>query len=216
MQIKNSEFNSLLNLWKKKFLNSNLKILKIKIYKILSRKNIKFLSALIDVKLKSKFHKSIQRFCLLVPESVVIVPILIFKKKKYTMMIEQQRIDEGKIALEFAAGAIHHNESIKDAVKKEINEELLLNINKKEIKMLYHKGVRMDPSMTSSKAFFFYFIKKIDKNFFNSYQNKFSGVKSLGEFLKIKIIDINKLKNINTSSAIIGLKFVEDKFGKSK
>lgn len=81
MQIKNSEFNSLLNLWKKKFLNSNLKILKIKIYKILSRKNIKFLSALIDVKLKSKFHKSIQRFCLLVPESVVIVPILIFKKK---------------------------------------------------------------------------------------------------------------------------------------
>ena len=132
------------------------------------------------------------------------------------MMIEQQRIDEGKIALEFAAGAIHDNESIKDAAQKEINEELLLNINKKEIKMLYNSGVRMDPSMTSSKAFFLYFIKKIDKRFFYSYQNKSSGVKNLGEFLKIKIINWNKVKNFNTSSAVIGLKFFEDKFGKCK
>jgi len=216
MQIKNSEFNSLLNLWKKKFLNSNQKILKIKTYNILSRKNIKFLSALIDVKLKNKLHKPIQRFCLLVPESVVIVPILIFKKKKYTMMVEQQRIDEGKVALEFAAGAIHKNESIIDAVQKEIYEELQLNIKKKEIKMLNNRGIRMDPSMTTSKAFFFYFTKKIDKNFFYTYQNKASGVKSLGEFLKIKIINFNKVKNINTSSAVIGLKFFEDKFGKYK
>lgn len=214
MTEKNSEFTYFLNQWKIRFLNSKSKILDIKTHIILSRKKIKFLSALIDVKIKRKFQKPIHRFCLLVPESVVIVPILIYKKKKFTMMVEQQRVDDGITAIEFAAGAIHKNESIKDAAQKEILEELKININKTELKILNKKGVRMDPSMSSSKAYFFYFIKKINKNFFNTYKNRLSGVRSLGEFLKIKIIDLKKVKNIDTSSAIIGLKFIEDKFGK--
>ena len=130
------------------------------------------------------------------------------------MMVEQQRVDDGIAAIEFAAGAIHKNESIKDAAQKEILEELKININKTELKILNKKGVRMDPSMSSSKAYFFYFIKKINKNFFNTYKNRLSGVRTLDEFLKIKIIDLKKVKNIDTSSAIIGLKFIEDKFGK--
>ncbi len=81
MKKKNNEFNYFLSQWKKKFENSKNKILNIKVFNILSRKKIKFLSALIDVKFKSKNQGSIQRFCLLVPESVVIVPILIYKKK---------------------------------------------------------------------------------------------------------------------------------------
>ena len=214
MAEKNSEFTYFLNQWKIRFLNSKSKILDIKTHNILSRKKIKFLSALIDVKLKRKLQKPIHRFCLLVPESVVIVPILIYKKKKFTMMVEQQRVDDGIAAIEFAAGAIHKNESIKDAAQKEILEELKININKTELKILNKKGVRMDPSMSSSKAYFFYFIKKINKNFFNTYKNRLSGVRTLDEFLKIKIIDLKKVKNIDTSSAIIGLKFIEDKFGK--
>ena len=214
MKKRNSEFSYLIKKWKKKFVKSDYKIQKIRIYKILSRKNINFLSALIDIKFKNKLNRSIDRFCLIVPESVVIVPILILKNKKYTMMIEQQRIDEGQKALEFAAGAIHTNETIILAAQKEIYEELDLKIDKKEIKMLKKFGVRMDPSMTTSKAYFFYFIKKIDKDFLKSYENRFSGLGRLGEYLKIKNIDLKKLKNINTSSAIIGLKFIEDKFGK--
>ena len=118
MTEKNSEFTYFLNQWKIRFLNSKSKILDIKTHNILSRKKIKFLSALIDVKLKRKLQKPIHRFCLLVPESVVIVPILIYKKKKFTMMVEQQRVDDGIAAIEFAAGAIHKNESIKDAAQK--------------------------------------------------------------------------------------------------
>ena len=167
MKKKNTEFIYYLNQWKKKFINSKNKIQKIKIFNILSRKEINFLSALIDVKFQSENRNSVNRFCLLVPESVVIVPILIYKKKKFTMMVEQQRIDDGNIALEFAAGAINRNESIINAAKKEVLEELKLNINKTDLKYFHKKGVRMDPAMTTSKAYFFYFIKKIDKNFFD-------------------------------------------------
>ena len=131
-------------------------------------------------------------------------------------MVEQQRVDDGNIALEFAAGAINKNENIVNAAKKEVLEELKLNINNVDLKYFHKKGVRMDPAMTTSKAYFFYFIKNIDKNFFNSYKNRLSGVRNHGEFLKIKIINLNKLKNINTSSAIIGSKFLEEKFGKIK
>ena len=81
MKKKNTEFNYFLNHWKKKFKNSKNQILKIKIFNILSRKDINFLSALIDVKFKSGNQKPVSRFCLLVPESVVIVPILIYKRK---------------------------------------------------------------------------------------------------------------------------------------
>ena len=81
MRKKNTEFNYFLSQWKKKFQNSKNKILKIKIFNILSRKEISFLSALIDVEFRSKNQTPVNRFCLLVPESVVIVPILIYKKK---------------------------------------------------------------------------------------------------------------------------------------
>ena len=214
MKKKNIEFTYFLSHWKKKFKNSKNKIIKIKIFNILTRKEINFLSALIDVKFQSKNRTPINRFCLLVPESVVIVPILIYKKKKFTMMVEQQRIDDGNIALEFAAGAISRNESIINAAKKEVLEELKLNINKTDLKYFHKKGVRMDPAMTTSKAFFFYFKKNIDKKFFSAYKNRLSGVRNHGEFLKIKIVNLKRLKNINTSSAIIGSKFIEEKFGK--
>ena len=214
MKKKNIEFTYFLSHWKKKFKNSKNKILKIKIFNILSRRDINFLSALIDVKFKSENQKPVSRFCLLVPESVVIVPILIYKRKKFTMMVEQQRIDDGNIALEFAAGAINRNESIINAAKKEVLEELKININKTDLKYFQKKGVRMDPAMTTSKAYFFYFVKKIDKIFFSAYKNRLSGVRNHGEFLKIKIVNFKKLKNINTSSAIIGSKFIEEKFGK--
>ena len=44
-------------------------------------------------------------------------------------MIEQQRIDEGLKAIEFAAGAIHKNEKLIHAAQKEIYEELDLKID---------------------------------------------------------------------------------------
>lgn len=62
--------------------------------------------------------------------------------------------------------------------------------------------------MKKKNTKFIYFIKKITKIFFCAYKNRFSGVRNPREFLKIKVVNLKKLKNINTSSTIIGLKFI--------
>jgi 8-oxo-dGTP pyrophosphatase MutT (NUDIX family) len=205
-----NELSYNLKKWKKRF-QGKTKLFKLKKYKIIKRKKINFLSALFDTKIKTSSGKVIDRFCLLVPESVVIVPVLDFKNKNYTMMVYQQRVDDGTLALEFPAGAIQKNESPIAAARKEIIEELNLDIKLKNIKKLCNFPVRMDPSMTTNRAYFYYFKKKIDKNFFLKYQNSNSGNEKMNEFLKIKILNFDKLKKVDTSSAIIGLKLIKDK-----
>lgn len=208
----NVELNYLINNLKNRFKKSQYKINDLKIYKVISRKGINFLCAFTDINFKRKFQKSFRRLCLVVPESVVIVPILIYKNKKFTMMISQQRVDDGSPSLEFPAGAIHFKDTPKKSAKNEINEELKLDIKTNDIKKLTDKVIRIDPSMTTHRAHFFYFIKKVEKDFFRAYHNLDSGDKTLGENLKIKILSFKEVKKINTSSAIIGLKLLENKF----
>ena len=67
----------------------------------------------------------------------------------------------------------------------------------------------MMPSYNSCLAYFYYFEKNVDKNTLNRINNSCTGQRNLGEKIKVKIIDEEKIKKINTSSILIGLSLYE-------
>ena len=77
---------------------------------------------------------------------------------------------------------------------------------------LWHRKRGIEVVFCPSHEVRLYFIKKVEKDFFRAYHNLDSGDKTLGENLKIKILSFKEVKKINTSSAIIGLKLLENKF----
>ena len=124
-------------------------------------------------------------------------------KKKF-VVIEQFRISQGKETIEFPAGAIKNNQRIQSALD-EIKEEINIQIHKKDLKKLSDKPIMMMPSYNSCLAYFFYFEKKVDQATVNKINNSNAGQRNLGEKIKVKVIDENKIQKINTSSVVIGL-----------
>ena len=53
----------------------------------------------------------------------------------------------------------------------------------------------MMPSYNSCLAYFYYFEKNVDKNTLNRINNSCTGQRNLGEKIKVKIIDEEKIKN---------------------
>ena len=203
--------SKLINKWKKN-INKDKNILKkIKFIKFIIRKNNKIISAFLDTEIITRDKKLVYRAAQIEWPSVIIVPILLCKNVRKTLMVEQFRVGAGKKLYEFPAGIIE-GKNIKLEAIKEIKEELNITIKKRELKKLYNKPIHMLPSSNSAIAHFYYFKKKVTKSFLNKINNTKSGCANDGEHLKIKVVDFNDVKKINTSSALIGLSLINKKF----
>jgi 8-oxo-dGTP pyrophosphatase MutT (NUDIX family) len=125
-------------------------------------------------------------------------------------MIEQFRVGTGEKELEFPGGAIE-NKNILSTAMKETKEELNIHVNKNTLKKLNTKPIKMLASSNSQLVTFFCFKKRVTKNFLKYINNSISGCSNDGEHLKIKVLNFNDVKKINTSSAIIGLSLIKNK-----
>ena len=125
-----------------------------------------------------------------------------------TLLIEQFRVGTGKYTLDFPAGIIEDKNIVVSAIR-EIKEELNISVNKKNLKSLNKDPIRMLPATNTQSSNFFYFKKKVSKNFLKSINNSDSGCADDGEFLKIKVMSLKEAEKINTSSVIIGLSLIK-------
>ena len=157
-----------------------------------------------DTKIKTRNGDIVNRAIILEPASVVIVPVLKIGKTKKFILIKQFRICQGSEVLEFPAGSADKETLIKSAIS-EVQEELNLILKKKDLKYLYPKPIMMSPSYSNSLAYYFYFEKKVNKKFIKEINNKETGIKKHGEKIKTKVLSYRDVKNISTSSVVIGL-----------
>ena len=192
------------NSWKKIIYTNKNKIISSKIVGKVDRGNSAEKLSVLDTKIKTKRGDNLSRAVILESPSVVVVPVLNVSNKKKFIVIEQFRISQGKETIEFPAGAIKNNQKIQSALD-EIKEEINLNIHKKELKKLFYKPIMMMPSYNSCLAYFYYFEKKVDQKTVNKLNNSKAGQRNLGEKIKVKVIDEDKIKKINTSSVVIGV-----------
>lgn len=192
------------NSWKKIIKANKNKIINSKIIGKVDRGNNEEKLSVLDTEIETKKGDRLSRAVILESPSVVVIPVLKVLNKKKFVVIEQFRISQGKETIEFPAGAIKNNQRIQSALD-EIKEEINIQIHKKDLKKLSDKPIMMMPSYNSCLAYFFYFEKKVDQATVNKINNSNAGQRNLGEKIKVKVIDENKIQKINTSSVVIGL-----------
>lgn len=192
-----------------KFYYDWIKIIKKNKNKILSRKilgvvirNKKIRSIFIDVNIKTKKNETFNRSILIDKPGVIIIPVLYFKGKIYTILVKQFRICKGSETYEFPSGQAENNNLLSEAVK-ELQEETDIIISKKEIKKL--DSIQMITSSNSSIANYFYFKKNIDKFFFKKFNHKKTGNNNDNEFISLKIFKFKDLYKIKTANILAGL-----------
>lgn len=195
--------------WKKSLKKNKVKINKIKYISSVNRNNCDFTLSTIDTELVFK-GKNYNRAVQLEGTSVVIIPLLYYKKRIMTVLVSQFRAPLGRYTLEFPSGGAD-SKRLKKSAKNEIFEELGMNISLKDIVKLNKKGIFLLPSNNYARAYFFYFKKYINEKTFKQMSKKTYGKKEEGEFIKLKLLDFKKLLNItNSASVIIGHTLIKD------
>ena len=199
----------LFNIWTNKLKEKKCKLYNYKkIGKIYRNNGEKFFVALYDAKIKNKNSGIVSRYITIVKPSVIIMPILYFNKEIFTMLVSQTRIYDGSEIVEFPAGSIDFGQKPIDAAVSEIQEELNINLKKRNLKKANDKPIMIEPSCTSSTSYFFYFKMKIEKSFFKKFHLKRTGHKMDGEIIKIKVQKINKIHHYNSASIHVGLNLI--------
>ncbi len=187
--------------WKKSLKKNSVKINKIKYKSLVNRNNCDFTISTIDTELVyhgKKYNRAVQ----LEGTSVVIIPILYYKKRIMTVLVSQFRAPLGRYTMEFPSGGAD-SKKLKESAKKEIMEELGMNIPLKNITKLNKKGIFLLPANNYSRAYFFYFKKFINEKTLKQMSKKTYGKKEEGEFIKLKLLDFKNLLNVSDSASVI-------------
>jgi len=187
--------------WKKSLKKNSVKINKIKYKSLVNRNNCDFTLSTIDTELVyhgKKYNRAVQ----LEGTSVVIIPILYYKKRIMTVLVSQFRAPLGRYTMEFPSGGAD-SKKLKESAKKEIMEELGMNIPIKNISKLNKKGIFLLPANNYSRAYFFYFKKFINEKTLKQMRKKTYGKKEEGEFIKLKLLDFKNLLNVSDSASVI-------------
>lgn len=183
--------------------NKKVSIKKINYISCIKRKKGDFSLSTIDTEITYN-DKTYQRAVQLEGKSVVIIPVIKQKNKLKTLLVSQFRAPKASLNLEFPSGKAEHY-SLKKSAQLEIKEEIGLEVSQSILKPLNKKPIYMLPANNFSQVYYFYFIKKVQNDFFNKFKNKTFGKTDEGEHIKLKFVDFSDLLNItNSASVIIG------------
>ena len=187
--------------WKKFLKKNKVKINKIKYKSLIKRNNCDFTLSTIDTELVYK-RKIYKRAVQIEGTSVVIIPLLYYKRRIMTVLVSQFRAPLGRYTLEFPSGGADFKK-LKKSAKNEIFEELGMNISLKDIIKLNKKGIFLLPANNYSRAYFFYFKRIVNEKTLKQMSKKTFGRKDEGEFIKLKLLDFKKLLDVSDSASVI-------------
>ncbi|MFL2886617.1 MAG: hypothetical protein ACJZ4H_01235 [Candidatus Pelagibacter sp.] len=194
--------------WKYLLKKNNVKIKNIKYKSIIKRNNCDFSISTVDSNLIYK-GKTYERVVQLEGASVVIIPLLYYKKKIKTLLVSQFRAPLAGNNFEFPSGSADYK-NLKKSAQKEINEELGIKIDLRNLKKINRKGIFVSAN-NYSKLYYFYFKIKVDKKMLNNFKKNIYGNKSHGEYIKLKLVDFNKfLNNFSSANITVGYSLIKN------
>ena len=198
--------------WKERVESHGNIVKNIDVLATISRKSNSLLYSFLDCKIYTPEGKEIPRCVLLGGDSVVIVPVLtcIDNDEIYTLMIEQRRIIDGDFAIEFPSGSLENlDDDLGKLALQELKEELLLNLNRRDIKPLATGPIKVNPTVEGNLVYFFYFEKSVSNEYLSKMDGRKTGNFSDNEFLRVKVLKMSEVADNLTSSALIGVKLLE-------
>ena len=213
--IKNSTiFNSkIFKQWRKKFNSVDTKITSINIKLIVSRTIETFYLAVLDVTLKKKNSDiSFPRCLILRGDTVIIVPILkcIDDGHIYTILVEQFRIIDGGLSLEFPAGMIDYDIGSKASAIIECKEELNIDINDKDLIPLSNSPFKVCESLMDENVYIYGIKFEMQKDQIYQYHGLKTGDIKQNEFITLKVLKFNEVEKIKSFSTYVAYNLVKN------
>ena len=213
--IKNSMiFNSkIFKQWRKKFNSVDTKITSINLKLIVSRTIETFYLAVLDVTLKKKNSDiSFPRCLILRGDTVIIVPILkcIDDGHIYTILVEQFRIIDGGLSLEFPAGMIDYDIGSKESAIIECKEELNIDINHKDLIPLSNSPFKVCESLMDENVYIYGIKFEMQKHQIYKYDGLKTGDIKQNEFITLKVLKFNEVEKIKSFSTYVAYNLVKN------
>jgi len=197
--------------WKKRVEKNGNSFVSVDVLAEISRDGSNLFGAFLDCVLMTPEGYEIPRCVLIGDDSVVIVPVLFCEDNNeiYTLMVEQRRIIDGGLCIEFPSGGVGRSGDVISMACQEIKEELHISITTEELIPLATDSIKINPSFSGDIVNFFYFKKYVSRSFLEEMEGKNTGCHHDFEYIKVRVYKMSDVADHLTSSALIGIKLLE-------
>jgi 8-oxo-dGTP pyrophosphatase MutT (NUDIX family) len=207
-------FNSkIFKKWRKKFNPVDAIITSIDLKFVISRTIKTFYLAVLDVNLKKKNTDiSFPRCLILRGDTVIIVPILKCKDdgQIYTILVEQFRIIDGGLSLEFPAGMIDYDIGPKASAIIECKEELNIDINDQDLIPLSNSPFKVCESLMDENVYVYGIKFEMKKDHIYKYDGLKTGDIKQNEFITLKVLKFSEVEKIKSFSTYVAYNLVKN------
>ena len=207
-------FNSkIFKQWRRKFNSVDTIITSIDLKFVISRTIETFYLAVLDVSLKKKNTDITFPRCLILRgDTVIIVPILkcIDDGQVYTILVEQFRIIDGGLSLEFPAGMVDYDIGSKASAIIECKEELNIDINEKDLIPLSNFPFKVCESLMDENVDIYGIKFEMRKDEIFKYHGLKTGDMKQNEFITLKVLKFSEVEKIRSFSTYVAYNLVKN------
>lgn len=182
--IKKLDFNSIII--------RNIKILSVYMF----GKNVGFIGLEVDCSLKTHPDKKLPGYVFIRGKSVGIFVVI---NNKYMVLTRQFRIPVGKFMCEIPAGMLDESGDFSGVAAKELEEEIGVKINQKDL--IYLTSMYPSCGGSDEEIIFYYLNLNLEEKQIEELRNKTFGEENTDEVITLKIIEINYENILETKDA---------------
>lgn len=208
--------NPQLKRWRERIESNGNEVLHLEVLASVYRNGSQLVGSFLDTVLLTSEGQKIARCFIMKGDSVVVVPVLICDDDcVYTLMVEQRRIIDGGLALEFPAGSLDKSsDDPRETACREVKEELHLTIAAGDMLPLADRPVKVNTSSSADLVYFFYFQQNVTRLFIEDMEGHITGCHEDNEYIRVRVRKMSEVGDVLTSSALIGVRLLEKKLAR--
>ena len=173
------------------------------------KRDSSLLFALLEIDAQTPEETPLPRIVFIRGHATVVVPLLRNVKtgEERFLMVNQRRVGNGRMCLEFPAGMLdEQTDRPREVAKKELLEETGLEISDHELFVLNDTPLSSSAGASDEAVYFFGCIKEVDDETYRSFKNKACGNDEEHEFITVELVNPEHVTSRTTSlQAVAGL-----------
>ncbi|MFP4416977.1 MAG: NUDIX hydrolase [Chitinivibrionales bacterium] len=176
--------------WKKAIEQTGCTIHSIDPLKVLHKGNRDVLFALIKADISAPDGQKLLPYVFIRGDAVIVVPLIRNSDtgEERFLMVEQRRVANGDIALEFPAGMLDHLvDSPRKVAVRELEEETGVRITEEDIHSLVEKPLYSSPGASDEAIYFYGCIIEMNNEQFQSLEGRLTGDISEQEHIRVTL-----------------------------
>ncbi len=184
----------------------------------LERHNGEILFALLEADVRDESGRKLPSWVFLRGDACVIVPFIRNARtgEARFLMVEQRRIGNGGLSLEFPAGMLDRN--VDDALgvaQRELEEETGLHVSTADLKPLWPRPMYSSSGGSDEAIHFFGCSTVVDDDTYRSFEGSVLGEKAENEHLTVRLRTREEAeREISSLQVLLGFTLFERTFGK--